>query len=286
MRYILVIAAFWGFSTTTLAFGLSDHRRITEQAVQEFSQCFPAAGQVLGIKWLVFGDLEEDLNVVRKDLTYSHYYHPGKDLHMFRYDSSVRVSELATFLEQRKQAGGSVGLSEMIEIGHAIHHLQDMASPPHVVPVAHGLTDGFESYDFNGDISSGMTCEQMMRLASLDLKSLLDRTANETLRNVKTRQTEIQITGPAGNVERRVVSGEAFWLESSENAFGQYGVVGNHFGEAQFTNLEWSYWVPEQYYQSVKQQQLKLGVRSTVGALMWRLAAQVVPQVKSCPVLR
>ena len=32
--------------------------------------------------------------------------------------------------------------------GLLAHHLQDMASPPHVVPVAHGLGDDFESYDF------------------------------------------------------------------------------------------------------------------------------------------
>ena len=282
MRYILVFTALWVVSASAFGFGLSDHRRMTEQAVSELTQCFPQASQVLGLKWLIYGDLEEDLNVFRKDLTYSHYYHPGKNLHMYRYDSSVRVGMLADLLDQSKKSGSGIGVSEMVEIGHVIHHLQDMASPPHVVPVDHNLSDGFESFLFNGEISTGMSCEQLMASGSVDPKTLLDETAFETLKNVSERQTEIEITGPTGIFERRVVNGQAFWLESAQESFGIYGVLGNHFGESEFINLNWSYRVPDEYYQSVKQQQLKLGVRSTLRALVWRLASAIVPHVNSC----
>ncbi|MFN7146151.1 MAG: hypothetical protein ACK4YP_20435, partial [Myxococcota bacterium] len=86
---------------------------------------------------------DEDWNLLRKWGAWHHY---GWDAPLlWRRPSSERVARLEVAL------GAALAVGDRdrawVLAGYAAHHVQDMASPPHVVPVAHGLADGFEDYD-------------------------------------------------------------------------------------------------------------------------------------------
>src|SRR4051812_19619266 len=110
------------------AFSLGDHDRVTRQAAAELVKCFPGELSPGDVNRLVWSDKLEDLNVLEKWWKYSHYFNPYHPLNMRRFDSSVRVRELERGLSAHWDLGN---------LGHLIHHIQDMASPPHVVPVKH-----------------------------------------------------------------------------------------------------------------------------------------------------
>lgn len=86
---------------------------------------------------------DEDWNLVRKWGAWHHY---GWDAPLlWRRPSGERVARVESALTAALAAGHR-GRAWVLA-GYAAHHVQDMASPPHVVPVAHGLADGFEDYD-------------------------------------------------------------------------------------------------------------------------------------------
>jgi hypothetical protein len=239
------------------AFGLADHARIMLQAAQEFSACFPGHLHPDDPSILVENDLDEDLNIARKDLLYSHFYNPYKTLKMLRFDSSIRVADVQTELEDRPNA---IDL-----LAHAIHHLQDASAPPHVVPVMHGPWDGFEAYAFNGDISSGWSCQEIANeTRAEDLLAILKETAIQTLANVNA----IHLTLHTG-ASTLVLTGNLFWQSSSDDRFGQYGALGNHFGQPLLVSDGMSFYVPAGFYDDFKQTQLRLAVRSSIQALYW-----------------
>jgi hypothetical protein len=86
----------------------------------------------------------EDWNLPRKWLLWHHYYNPSFTVHsLWRRPSDQRVAQLDVLI-QGAFAADRPGRAWLLA-GLLAHHVQDMASPPHVVPVAHGLFDPFES---------------------------------------------------------------------------------------------------------------------------------------------
>jgi hypothetical protein len=255
---------------STAAFQLGDHKRITAQAVEEVVRCSPGANDVFSYGWILYGNLEEDLNVVKKGLFYSHYYHPHKTLDMLRYDSHARISSL--------QTNGVMG---MIELGQTIHHLQDAAVPLHVLPIDHGLTDGFESYAVNAEITSGLSCEQIGGMGLSAPDAALKETALETLAALETESFEMEATKGA-QVTRLRVTGRDFWREAEGGAFGDYGRLGNVFGETHFRVNRVDFRVEPAAYATYKQNRMKHAVRATIRALMWRLVPQLPSHRAAC----
>jgi hypothetical protein len=232
-------------SSSAFAFGLSDHQLITRQAVAEYNVCAQAPLSDDALDELVRENLDEDLNLIRKWGHYSHYYHPEKPLQdLHRLNSSMRIVSLLARM-QRSQMG-------LDDLGHAIHHLQDMASPPHVVPVRHGLNDGFEGFDLNPTEQPfwEMSAERCAGLESWrasfrgDLMTLLDEAALETLQRARTPWAQL------------------FWIERSGPRFGAYGSLGNSFGK-EGTGF------PRSEFATFKRNQLRLAVDTTKRALVW-----------------
>jgi hypothetical protein len=147
-----------------------------------------------------------------------------------------------------------------------VHHLQDMTTPSHVVPVMHWLNDGFEKYRLNGDISSGLSCADLVGEPDIDPNDLLVNAAKETLNSVSHLHVKIIADKRAISVD-----GDAFWIPSTDNSFGEYGILGNHYGEISFTQNEIEYTVPDNFYDSFKNNQMKLGTKVTLEALYWFL---------------
>jgi hypothetical protein len=200
---------------------------------------------------------------------FSHFYNPNKKLDMWRYDSSDRIKGLMLSLKLDSAMYGDNSKDIYADLGHIAHHLQDMASPPHVVPVMHNLSDGFENHvDFKGDISSGLTCQQIKEQgAGLDYLTLLDDTGKETLKRIEDTEVPVQMTMEK-NIFHPKATVSSFWKTGNgPHDFGQYGILGNHFGDSKFEKDGRTYEIPTSFYASYKQSQLKLGVQSTLRAL-------------------
>lgn len=271
-------------STSARAFGLGDHKRIMLQALSEIEACSPGTFSSWDELKLWFSDLEEDVNVIRKDLLFSHFYNPNKSLNMIRLDSSKRVGWLQLFLRDFGSAATRHDTLYLSMAGQAIHHIQDMGSPPHVVPVMHGLWDGFETFEVESDIGSGWSCEQLQNSSGDDLVKILSDTALETLTRLRSSQVRVLVRpqGQSGPSEQ-IYSGEAFWKASSNSDFGQYGSLGNNFGQDDFEVDEVHYRVPTEFYVNFKREQLRLAVRSTIKGLEWYLNITSRPWTSQVP---
>ena len=279
----LTLGALW--PQAAQAYHLGDHKRIALQAVSEINHCYPGLISEFHSFVLWTSDLDEDIDILRKDFVYSHYFNPYKHLNMWRYDSSVRVSRLEKALLEDAAGGDNGGFLVYAHLGHAIHQLQDMTVPAHVVPVAHWLNDGFEKFPFKGDISSGLSCNQLKQLPSAtnaapDLNTLLIRTAKQTLASVAAIRLKI-----LRNNKPEWISGAAFWQESSNNDFGHYGVLGNNYGRSSFVVNGVHYVIPnaQKFYAKFKQQQMKLATRVSAQALYWFLVLHGKGQIKTPP---
>lgn len=74
----------------------------------------------------------------------------------------------------------------------------------------------------------------------------------------------------------RVVHGDAFWVESTDNEFGTYGVLGNSFGDAKIQTDQSDVLVSDGVYREFKRQQMKLAVRATLRGLVWAFNPQTL----------
>lgn len=127
---------------TADAFSPAVHRALAARAFALESAADPA----LAVHAAAFarGAVDEDWNLVRKWTLWHHYYNPSFTVRsLWRRPSDARVAMLDVAITEafgRADPGRGWLLAGLLA-----HHVQDMASPPHVVPVAHGLFDGFES---------------------------------------------------------------------------------------------------------------------------------------------
>ena len=249
-KKILLFTLIVVFSKSSLAFHLGDHTDITRRALKEFEKCYPQVFQKEEPFFLLTSDLEEDLNVVRKDLLFSHYFNPDKVLPMFRKDSLARILDLSADL---KNDHNSILL--YMHLGHALHHLQDMAVPAHVVPITHGFNDTFETYNLkNKDTELGLSCHDLEKLAQQipSLPELLVAAARKTLTEIDTLSVPITRLDSTGTTNF-AVPGRTFWQRVAGNDFGHYGSLGAHFGETEILfagNIKIK--VSENFYQTFK----------------------------------
>ena len=213
--------------STSFAYNLPDHKRVTAQALQEFNSCFQNIISPQFQKEIQNGNRNEDLNFFRKFLSSSHYYHPEKELDMFRNSSFTRIIDLHREMRDLYKNERRLTPHMMNLMGHAIHHIQDMTSPLHVVPVTHGLNDGFESYEISDEDfekynqKHAEDCSFFTHITLEDMRFTLHQTALKTL------------NGARGTLEAFVnqaplqIFWNNFWSESSNNSFGKYGFLGS-----------------------------------------------------------
>lgn len=213
-RLLASIVALLVLAPPARAFDLDAHRQLTTRAVALEAAAHPEIGaRVLD---LVASNLGEDLNLVVKWGAFNHYFNPmGSVRTTWRSTSDARVSGLQEELRHALAAGdeGEVWLLA----GAILHHVQDMASPPHVVPVEHGIGDGFEGYSLDGLVLSarGTSVPEMSGTrAQVEL--------------AKRTWTVVQTEGYDACGATHQWS--EFW-QAEPGVFGQYGGRGNRFGE-------------------------------------------------------
>ena len=255
---VVVFILFFAFVKSAVAFHLGDHTEVTRQALKEFEKCYPQVFQKDETFFIITSDLEEDINVIRKDLLYSHYFNPDKVLPMFRKDSLARVVDLAADI---KDDHNSILL--YMHLGHALHHLQDMSVPAHVVPITHGFNDTFETYNLKKqDLNIGLSCQELEHLAQqvTSLPELLVLAARKTLGDIDKLSVPITRIDPLGTTNFSV-PGKTFWQLTGGNDFGHYGSLGEHFGQVEIDfagNIKII--VPAKFYESFKNQALQKAV--------------------------
>jgi hypothetical protein len=133
------------------------------------------------------------------------------------YRSLLRQIELGDKAEDRLKA-----------VGRVISYLQDVTSPPRVVPVFTGrwwrfsFSDRFDRFPVDpGAIDERLvdSCETL-GLDSEDFETLLSSTANTTISAIKEKIAGYPVTW------------EAFWSFGEKSGdFGEYGIAGNQFGK-------------------------------------------------------
>jgi hypothetical protein len=202
------------------AFSVSDHRALTEAALDGAL----ASGAPLLAKYrsaVLHGATAEDLNLHVKWTGWHHFYSPEGSLDtLVRQGSEARVRAL---WDEALEAARHGDLERAFDrAGHLMHHLQDMASPPHVVPVNHGPFDRFERYGAQASLKRAPP-RQVEPLSGIEAQRAL---ASETLAAV--RHESLQ----AG---QGAIPWASFWTEPAEHhpgAFGGYGAeTGNAFGQ-------------------------------------------------------
>lgn len=197
------------------AFSIGSHREITGRAVALEARAWP----ILAARSheIALANVEEDLNLVVKWGLFNHYFNPkGAVRTTWRQTSDVRVEGLWADIERALAEGDEAEVWE--RAGHLLHHIQDMASPPHVIPVEHNMTDGFERYDI------------APLLAVARGRDLPPMGGVEAHRELALR------TWSAVEQGRFEACGQSMpWSDywsGVPGEFGSYGAAGNRFGEA------------------------------------------------------
>jgi hypothetical protein len=218
-RLAAVLLLIGGIPLRAAAFPVGDHQRLTQAAIDAASPERPLLARHRDA--VVHGATAEDLNLHVKWTGWHHFYSPEGSLDTaVRQASDVRVREL---WEEALEAARHGDMARAFDrAGHLAHHLQDMASPPHVVPVNHGLGDGFERYGIRASLLRA-TPRRVEPLSGTDAQQAL---AKETLTAVR---------GEALTAKDGAIPWSAFWAEPgkhTQGAFGGYGAeVGNAFGQ-------------------------------------------------------
>lgn len=248
------------------AFSLGDHTRITGQALDELENCYPGSVSLFERGRILVAVVGEDLNPIKKGLIYSHYFHPYKRIDMLREDSMTSVARAAheiRTLKRLSQPWRSITGSVAEEAGHLIHHLQDAAVPPHVAPVDHGLSDGFESYEvdeklFGRRLKESDCAALAARAETLSHEDILSETAIATLRTMSGKFI-FHLNG----VRRKATWEDAFWRQSKDTSFGRYGFLGNRFGQSVIELRSRRYDIEKDLFVRFKHRQIRLAIEAT-----------------------
>lgn len=216
-----------GLPLRARAFSVEDHRALTEAALASSGR----PGLMAHRAHVLHGATAEDLNLHVKWTGWHHFYRPEGHLDsVLRQGSDARVRAL---WDEALEAARNGDLPRAWDrAGHLAHHLQDMASPPHVVPVNHGLTDGFEGHGLRGALAR-LPARELAPLSGSDAQHAL---ARETLDVVRAQSLPTREGTP--------VPWSAFWSEpgvDTPGAFGAYGSAGNVFGreKVRWKNRTW-----------------------------------------------
>jgi len=211
------------------AFSVGDHQALTEAALDAAGrEARPLLAKHRDA--VVHGATAEDLNLHVKWTGWHHFYFPEGSLDTaIRQASDSRVREL---WEEALEAARHGDLERAFDrAGHLAHHLQDMASPPHVVPVNHGLNDRFEGYGVRASLA---------RAAGRQVAPLSGEEAQQAL----ARETLAAVRSDSLPTHRGSIPWRAFWTEPASHdsaAFGTYGgEAGNAFGARE---VRWQGWV-------------------------------------------
>lgn len=250
---IISLVTMISYSGLGYCYNLADHDLITNRAVAVFNYCQPTlAFSDYEAQVIAKGNRSEDFNLASKWLKNSHYYNPNRWVRtLYRGDASHRLESL---VEKPRT---------IYRLGQIVHFLQDVTSPPHVAPIAHGPNDGFESFFIEQQqiLNDSISCQSQPTQQPL---TILKVYAQQTL------TTFDDLTLAERDGRRFEFSWRLFWSEGLGSKFGYYGFFGNNFGSNKpIKILGHSYSFRQETFRLFKRQQLTRAVEATTQAMSW-----------------
>ncbi|MBU6376201.1 MAG: hypothetical protein KGQ59_09415 [Bdellovibrionales bacterium] len=201
----------------------------------------------------------EDQNLLRKWARYSHFYNPEREFASLRLTSKDRIISLETKIKSR-----GPGPAPKKYIGEALHHVQDMSTPTHVIPVNHLWTDGFESLPTRTETQFDFgSCNDLIgQAARMSIVEIHQETAEVTLRRVMNESLRALAIGKPKTRSFKLPL-LAFWNFGGEGQWGSYGIIGNAFGQELVHTDAGSIFIRNEEYLAFKQRQLQLALRAS-----------------------
>lgn len=228
---------------------------------------------------------------------------PGHRTSERRYRSLLE--KLDKYIKKCSEKPGRHSLEDVIEAtGRIMHHVQDMSTPSHTIPVYHGpgLADHYESAieSYAGrlkirvkegkiatneddrlfiDISRDEIAAAIARTLDSDqgerpLLGLYESSAQATLAIIRQESVDLLCDGrrqacPLCQFWREHPAdggeGESFWVKILSEGFGCYGPLGNTFGKASFSvGTAFYEGIPEEYLRLYKTFIKKAAIESLV----------------------
>ena len=183
------------------------------------------------------------------------HFYPANDLLRIPLWGFVLANSSHIVEERQRELLSEIqhGLSERLftRFGRLLHHIQDMSTPSHVVPVYHGpgIPDPYEDYlTHDWDYLSQSNDATWMAMHEIDPPVQFTNLyvsaaqATQTALSPATMTVNVMIDGVDTQVDTRL-----FWLTHEQvegkspkhydHGFGGFGILGEHFGDTHTTRV-------------------------------------------------
>ncbi len=281
-----------------------DHQKITRKAVELFMAHDQGDFSALLQRYIddiIDGSKDADTKPLHIRSTNWHFYRANDLLQPIRikilglmpltiYPTSDHILKLRIEqLQKECRKGASDDLFNLA--GRILHHTQDMSTPAHVVPVYHGLDvldfveDAINVHDSFEDHSETISEQTLVSMDidatrfneivanPCDLFSNYDTAARRTLELLYEDSTST--FSATVNGEEKQLPWSLFWQQwtpdlhddASLHGFGQYGILGKHFGQTNIHVNGDHYHIPADVYDAFYRQQIGKMLEDSIRAL-------------------
>ena len=233
-----ILFAFW-IPSPLFAFGVPQHTAIAAAAFDIYERCRRAPiGQSASLRQAFMrGSVEEDtMNLMERALNWHFYNRDGATRNGWFFNRSHdvvfkrRIGDLERLLTEKPTRAARFHAA-----GAVAHHIQDMSSPAHVMPIYHangifGVKDAFDAFPLTSFAPILPSCPTVQCPAP-DADAFMS-----SLRNDAALHTIDEIGKPVVFDDGRSFPDERwllFWSDDKEgnHGFRKYGLYGNRFGK-------------------------------------------------------
>ena len=221
------------FTQSAFAFNKDAHQTLTFIAAKQFNNCAHqdvniARFSALDTRYIVRANLAQaDSNVFTRMFNWTYYNRADQSQKTSWWLIDTRFHD--HFESLVDETRWSVDRQRRLKnLGRIISYIQDMSSPPRVVPVyvnrwwRFSVGDRFDRFPVDSEaveMAVQGACQEVLNLEA-SFQDVLEDVATQTLRAVQ------------GPIYGFPATWEAYWTFSDEpDEFGEYGPAGNSFGD-------------------------------------------------------
>ncbi len=251
----------------------NDHKKITDFTINNFKSIFSKKFQQVLTKknnkkdyFISYAAVIEDEGFFKRIKNWhfyksenSKYLNPFCSLLGKEYPSSRKI--MMEYIDKLATSKDNIN-DTLILAGRIIHHIQDMSTPAHVVPIYHGLSshpidfprkkDGFEKFSKdNIDYYLSNLSKEIINTniqnhsinSDITLIELYDNVANKTLDYLNSDSVNFNITIDS---QLEKVSSTLFWIpfdikdikNKKTDGWGKYGILNDKFGKTTTVTID------------------------------------------------
>ncbi len=198
----------WGFEKEA-------HIEISKAAIKIYKELYPQRSEQIHESLSKFSDgsgkEDEIISISLQRLLNWHFYDPGSRLGHAWWGARKSNTRRFRYLAEKLAKSTGKGLPGMYGLaGRLAHHIQDMNSPPHTVPVYHTTRDPFDKYATNEIAGVELTPAQLDVVKNeqrgLEVKTLLKLLEDAATRTIDRVEEPVRFDG-------RLIAGDwtGFW---------------------------------------------------------------------------